>query len=256
MQFNSNHKVWLFEKAPKELLHCVTTRQSFGFDDFNLTSKEPDIEKKARYRHILSEHYTQGKPVVFPKQVSGHDIWVVHKQTNPPMEADAVITTRTDIALGVLTADCVPVVLFDTRKKILALVHAGWRGTVGEITRKTVEALERDFHCNPSDIYAAVGPSIGPEVYEVGNEVIHIFETLKYGIEHWKPTPNGKFLLDLWSANRYQLEVAGILPENIEMTTICTYSNTQFYSARRDSVHTGRFATVACMIDCERSLVV
>jgi hypothetical protein len=248
MIFHQKDQIWQFEKTPPGLLHGITTRHSFGFQDYNLTSKEPDIAKKSLYRKILSNNYCQGKPLVFPRQVSGHDIWIVSQQTEPPVEADALITNRTDIALGVLTADCVPLILFDTEKKILAMVHAGWRGTVDQIARKTVETMKQQFKCNPLKMYAAIGPSIGPEVYEVGHEVIAIFNTLNYPTPFWKPKPNGKFLLDLWSANHYQLEYSGIPTENIEIAQICTHSNPMFYSARRDSVHTGRFATVAAVV--------
>jgi YfiH family protein len=157
-------------------------------------------------------------------------------------ESDAVITNLKGVCIAVKTADCVPVLLFDPRKEVVAAIHAGWRGTVQNIVKVTIKKMADEFGTNPADLRAGIGPSISPEVYEVGEEVWNQFDPMLYcGAGDDKPE---KRLLDLWNANFSQLTGAGIPSEQIESAKTCTLSNAgEFFSARRDGAQTGRMAT-------------
>lgn len=156
-------------------------------------------------------------------------------------ETDAVITNLKGVCVAIKTADCVPVLLYDPKRKVVAAVHAGWRGTVQNIVIMTIQKMMKDFGTNPSDLIAGIGPSISPEVYEVGEEVWKQFEP-HFCLPTNPPKPD-KRLLDLWKANLYQLIISGVPPEHVEVARICTLSDPdRFFSARRDGIKTGRMA--------------
>jgi polyphenol oxidase len=159
---------------------------------------------------------------------------------------DAMVTDIPNICLMILTADCVPILLFDPKRNVIGIVHAGWKGTVNFIAQKTVKAMQVHFGCSPTEIIAGIGPSIGPCCYEVGADVIIEFERMmpdKLGTI-LKKNSNGKKYLNLWAANTIQLRQFGIPEKNIEIANICTHCHTErFYSARKDGMHTGRFGS-------------
>jgi polyphenol oxidase len=158
---------------------------------------------------------------------------------------DAMVTNEPGVCLMVLAADCVPVLLYDPVTHAIGAAHAGWRGTVARIAERTVDAMHQIYGTQPSDLIAAIGPSIGPEDYEVGPEVVEqVRETFP---DSWsqqvRPLPNDKGLFDLWTSNRLQLESAGVPPSQIEISGISIYQSTdRFYSERREGRPTGRFA--------------
>ena len=158
------------------------------------------------------------------------------------IECDGIITNQPGVMIGVCVADCAPVLLLDPVKKVVAALHAGWKGTAGEIVKKGVAALIDMFDSDPSAILAAVGPSIGRCCYEVDGPVRDEFSR---GGECWGEfaveTGDGKWQLDLSLANVLQLLDAGILRENIETTDLCVSCNkATFFSYRRDKGETGR----------------
>jgi polyphenol oxidase len=160
--------------------------------------------------------------------------------------SDAMITDISNICLMILTADCVPIMLFDPKRKVIGIAHAGWKGTVNFIAPKTVQAMQDNFDCSPSDIIAGIGPSIGPCCYEVGADVMIAFERMmpdKLDLILEKKS-SGKEHLNLWAANTIQLHQSGIPEKNIEIAGICTRCHAErFYSVRKDGIHTGRFGS-------------
>ena len=163
-------------------------------------------------------------------------------------ETDAVITNLKGVCVAIKTADCVPVLLYDPKRKVVAAVHAGWRGTVQNIVLVTINKMMAEFGSDPSDLFAGIGPSISPEVYEVGEEVWNQFEPEFFLSVN--PDKADKKLLDLWSANYQQLIKTGVPQEQIEVARTCTFSDSdQFFSARRDGIKTGRMAT-GIMLHC------
>lgn len=154
---------------------------------------------------------------------------------------DALITKTPGVFLTVLLADCVPVLLFDPKKKVIGAVHAGWRGTMKEIVKKTVDKMKKEFDCDPEDIIAGIGPSIGPCCFEVGENVYHLANIFYSAHEDVVIKKRNRTFVNLWQANRLQLLRAGLLEKNIEAAEICTACNIgEFYSARRER-KTGRF---------------
>ena len=157
---------------------------------------------------------------------------------------DAMVTDVPRLCLTVLMADCVPVLFFDPQKRVVAAVHAGWRGTVKLATQKTAETLKAKFNCKPTEVLVGIGPSIGPCHYEVGSDVISQVEDTFGSTEGYinGESPDGKGYFDLWEANKRQVIEAGIPAQNIEVAQICTYCNAHlFFSERHEKGRTGRF---------------
>jgi len=151
-------------------------------------------------------------------------------------EGDALITNEPGVLVGVKTADCVPILLADFRNRVVAAVHAGWRGTAAEIVLRTLEAMRQNYKTNPEDIRAAIGPCIGACCYEVGPDVAGRFR-------HWLPDlqPGTRQMLDLISANQTQLRAAGVLASNVDSGAPCTYCRPEhLHSFRRDGERAGR----------------
>lgn len=159
-------------------------------------------------------------------------------------ETDALVTDVTGLCLTVLMADCVPVLFFDPQERVVAAVHAGWRGTVKLAAQNTINTLRETFGCKPTDILAGIGPSIGPCHYEVGPEVISQVEDTFGSTAGYinDESTDGKGYFDLWEANKRQIIEAGIPAQNIETAQICTYCNPHlFFSERHQKGKTGRF---------------
>jgi len=156
--------------------------------------------------------------------------------------ADAMITDVPNVMLTVLVADCVPVILYDPVKDVIGVVHAGWRGTVQFIVRNTVERMGQEFGCIPRDIFAGLGPSIGPETYRVREEVAQTVKTaLPFSADVLR-TIDGQVFFDLKESNRRQLINSGIDVKNIQVTTVCTQRSADIFFSERSRKPTGRFA--------------
>lgn len=191
------------------------------------------------------------RPPLVPRQVHGNAVLVLDSgnlercMADPP-EADAVVTALRGVPLAVLTADCAAAVLMDRRTPAAGIVHAGWRGTVRSVLWKALLTMFDEFGTRPEDCVAAVGPSIAPACYPVGDDVYAVFERgFSYGRDLLQPGPGGRWLLDLREANRRQLLDARLLPGQVAVCGLCTHCESEwFYSARRDREGTGRQAAV------------
>ena len=149
-----------------------------------------------------------------------------------------MITNTTGLVLATFYADCVPLFFSDPENKAVGLSHSGWRGTVGKIGKVTVEKMAEEFGTDPSQLYAAIGPSICQECYEVSEDVIEQFKEAfdeKYWDVLFYGKPDGKYQLNLWEANRRILLDAGIKEERISMPGICTCCNPLFLYSHRAS---------------------
>ncbi|MFZ7103207.1 MAG: peptidoglycan editing factor PgeF [Peptococcaceae bacterium] len=168
----------------------------------------------------------------------------VLEQGTAVKDTDALMTDRQGVALIAFYADCVPVLFLDPVKKVIGIAHAGWKGTVLEIARKTVQRMNEIYGCSSQNILAAIGPSIGPCHYEVDELVIDRFRN---SFSAWTKIlamkTAGKAQLNLWEANRIQLLEAGLTATNITMAEICTYCHPELlYSYRYNYGKTGRMA--------------
>lgn len=161
---------------------------------------------------------------------------------------DAVVTSEKGVFLCVNTADCVPILLYDKIKGVIAAIHAGWRGTVGRIVENTVQLMIDRYRVSPGDITACLGPAISQARYEVGQEVIDQFTANGFDLERpdvcKKNEDTGKWHLDIKEINRRELLRLGLQETRIEVSDLCTYENEAwFFSARRQTVHSGRMLT-------------
>jgi YfiH family protein len=180
-------------------------------------------------------------------QVHGADILVIDEQNSDydhflRIECDGIITNQPGVMIAVGVADCVPILLLDPVKRVVAALHAGWQGTVAAIARKGVESMVNMFGANHHDILAAIGPAIGPCCYEVDGVVRDAFLLNSLDWDSCvRSRGEGKWGLDLGEANRQQLLQAGILPGNLESSDHCVSClHDWFFSYRRDRGETGR----------------
>jgi YfiH family protein len=157
---------------------------------------------------------------------------------------DALITTLPRTCIGVSTADCVPILIYDTRTRAIAAAHAGWRGTVQRIGRKTIQAMADSYASIPADMKVVIGPSIGPDAFEVGDEVYDAFREADVDMSRIAFKRGGKWHIDLWQANAIDIEAAGVPHDAIEIAGVCTYQEyDRFFSARRLGIKSGRIYT-------------
>ncbi len=179
--------------------------------------------------------------VVTMKQMHGdHIADVVDANLKEIGEADGMVAERPGIFLGVLTADCAPILFSVPKRKLAAVVHAGWRGTLAGIAPKMARHLKERYGVAPEEIEAALGPTIGSCCYEIGADVAEPLvakwgEAAKRAIK----ARGGKTYLDIRELNRRQLEAAGLPPERIAAAGPCTACDKEFFSYRRDR-ETGR----------------
>lgn len=146
---------------------------------------------------------------------------------------DAVITNISQICVGVFTADCVPILLFDPVQKAVGAVHAGWRGTLQRILAKTVVAMHEAYGSCPSDLKALIGPCISEKNFEVGQEVYDLFAKSDFDMGRIA-TLHDKWHIDLPLANQLELEAVGVKTENIQLSGICTFDHSDdYFSARK-----------------------
>jgi len=132
---------------------------------------------------------------------------------------------------------------------VIAVAHAGWRGTCGRIGEKTIQVLMNRYQSNPADIRVVIGPSISPKVYEIGEEVVDNFKRAGFDILSILSTRNKSIYLDLWKANQLSLENTGVLSEHIETSGICTFTeHERFFSARRLGIKSGRMLSGIMLI--------
>jgi YfiH family protein len=160
-------------------------------------------------------------------------------------EFDALITNKPGITLLIRVADCVPILLYDPVRRVVAVVHAGWKGTLANIVSATVERMCAHYGCRAADLLAGIGPSIGPCCFEVGADVAEQFRSA-HGWSDCVRTDLKGFRIDLPGANRESLLRCGVLPHNVEMSGYCTACRLDiFFSHRGEQGNTGRFGLFA-----------
>ena len=247
--------VFKFEsfKKYKNIAHFVTTKE--GWISGNKPRFTGDNESDyALFRKELAHSCEwDGESFVFARQTHSDHIAIVNSgKGNTISDTDALITNEPGLFVCIQTADCVPILLFDPQKKVVAAIHAGWRGTVSKIALKSIQQMTEKFGCNPVNIIAGIGPSIHMHAYEVGPEVV---EAVKISFTNssalLKPSLNeGKAYFDLWEANQTVLIESGIPEENIEVMGLCTFEQADlFFSARREGTDTGRMVSGIRLVD-------
>ena len=244
-----------------DIFNFVTTRNGViegdTYSSFNLGVHSGEAVSRVLERRNMLRETLGIAPghFILPRQVHGNGIAIVDEhflkmssdeQKEAVSQADALITNIPEVCIGVTTADCVPVLLYDPVKKCIAAIHAGWRGTVQHIVSVTIRSMFLHFGSLSADIYAAIGPSIGYEQFEVGDEVYEAFRSSYFNIDELsaRHPVTGKYHIDLWKANHTDLCSAGVVEKHIEIAGLCTkIHNDLFYSARTLVLKSGRFVS-------------
>lgn len=234
----------IFKKHDEKLSYKITNRSSgvsvAPYESLNLALHVGDDPLKVlQNRSLLAkegEFFIDN--LIFMEQTHGDNIQIIKDSSiNHIKNCDAIITNVKNIPLMVMVADCIPILLYDSVKNVIAVVHAGRNGTFKEIAKKTVLKMVDEFGVDVSDVLVYLGASIHSCCYEIGSEIADI-ATKSYIIKRDK-----KLYLDLQSMNENQLLSVGISKENIEISDICTCCDKEYFSYRRDGV-TGRFAGI------------
>lgn len=218
---------------------CSTMNLSFSRGD-----EESAVHEN--YRRMAQALGVSDHSFVFSMQTHTTNVRVVTEEDRgkgliKPLDyrdVDGLITNIPGLCLTTFYADCVPLFFVDPVHKAIGLSHSGWRGTVGKIGQVTIERMGEVYGTNPSDVIAAIGPSICQDCYEVSFDVIKEFQNqfdLKYWNELFYQKENGKYQLNLWRANEIVLEEAGVLKDNIAVTNLCTCCNPEILFSHRAS---------------------
>jgi YfiH family protein len=226
------------------------------------TSKQLALPSDEAWRGVAASVGASPDRVMRVKQVHGNAVRILRRgavasgaSLDRP-EADAVAANEPGLALAVVVADCVPILLVDPVLGAAAAVHAGWRGTCARVAAAAVDAMRREFGSDPSDLSAAVGPSAGPDDYEVGASLIDAFRDAGHrpeDIDRWFDRSRSKPHLDLWLANRDQLAGAGIPADHIHICGLSTVSYPDvFASYRVAGERAGRMAGVVVVPPARR----
>lgn len=187
---------------------------------------------------------------VFVRNVTSADCGIGITRPHDIESVDALITNEPGVTLVTHYADCTPLFFADPEKKVIALAHAGWRGTVGKIGEATVQQMHNDYGCDPTDIIAVVGPAIGACCYEVDSPVYEKFASLTELKPAYftKSLGHGKYLIDLKETNRRMLMDAGLLSINISISDVCTKCNSGLlYSHRASGGKRGGLIAMMCI---------
>jgi YfiH family protein len=220
----------------------IFSSMNFGVDTSPYQDEPANI--KENYIRIAESIGVDPHSFVISKQVHKTNIRIVTENDRGKglfiptdySEIDGLITDKPGITLVTKYADCVPLFFVDPKNKAIGLTHSGWRGTVQKIGKVTVEKMQETFGSNPEDIIAVIGPSIGPECYEIGEEVATEFK--KAFPYNWSEgilvdKDNGKYQCNLWAANHTVLAEAGLHPKNIHISGVCTCCNSDLLFSHR-----------------------
>jgi YfiH family protein len=216
-----------FAKGADEIYRC-SALEELGWLDHGFTTKQSAALITA---------------VITLRQIHSSVVWNAAGVQDRDREGDALVSNERGQRIGVRTADCVPILLADRRQRAVAAIHAGWRGTAARIAYRAIEQMMQDYGAHPSDIVAAIGPSIGVCCYRVGGEVKDQFQEL---FPEWRGSRDGEepAMLDLTEANRRILGAAGVPIEQIYVSGLCTWHcGDDFYSYRREPENPGRMVS-------------
>lgn len=217
-----------------------------GFDE---DTAENIHENRRRFLNVFEGKFD----LAIAWQVHGDGVKVVKTGSdiaNSDEKFDSLVSQMPHTLLGVKTADCVPVLIGDTKTKAFAAVHAGWRGTVQSIVVRAIEKLQETYYSEPKDMIAAIGPAAGRKNYEIGKDVVDAFKAAFFTCgKYFTPTNGGHAYIDLHLANKDQLLACGLPLENIFTAPFCTMERTDlFFSYRVEKKLYGRTGRLMSII--------
>ncbi len=256
MPFAETHGLRYYQFESLNTRHAVFTRHGGAspepWGSLNVGGTVGDDLDRVRKNRQLSFRALDRAPE------SIFDVWQVHsvdvvcaRAPRPDGEsirqADVILTDKPEVSLFMRFADCVPILIHDPRQGVVGVAHAGWAGTLRGVAGSLVGAMKTNYNSDPADIVACIGPSIGPDHYEIGADVI-LQVMQKFGDDSEKVlrSINGKIHFDLWKTNRILLEQAGV--QHIEVAGICTACHTDdWFSHRAEKGRTGRFGALIAL---------
>jgi len=234
-----------------EILAIFTNR--FGgvsqkpFDSLNIATHVGDnIKYVTANRKILAKKYNfNSENLIYMEQIHSNNIEVIKTNNNKKiLQCDGIITNLKNTPLMVMVADCVPILFYDPKQKIIGAVHAGRNGTFLKIVQKTISKMQKEFNSNPKDILVSLGTGINKCCYEIDLNLAKI--AIKNFGKKYIEIREEKYYLDLQQLNLYQLLESGIVQENIDISKICSCCDNSYFSYRREQ-KTGRFAGVVML---------
>lgn len=202
-----------------------------------LLCKSLDIDDKC----LLLPHQVHGTGVA---QI-GRTFFLLSKDVRKSVleGVDALITNLKGVCIGVSTADCIPIIIYDIEHHAASVVHSGWRGTVANIIEASIASMVSAYHSRPEKMRAVIGPGISLRRFEVGDEVYDAFSSAGYPMKQIA-IKEDKWHIDLWRCCQLQLESAGVPKSQIHLSGICTYDHYEdYFSARRLGINSGRILT-------------
>ncbi len=242
-----------FKKEFEEKVFCAFTTNMGGMEkssygNFNLAEHvHDDIQRVNENRARLNDNLKIGEEDVFYlNQQHTNKVFEYKKGVTKVPIADAVITSERLCPIAVLTADCVPLLIYDHDSEVVAAIHAGWRGIISGIIENTLALMKANYKTRVENVYVNIGPAISSSVYEVGEELKDLFrdkvsdECVLFRNESW--------YVDLVRACKEQLLSMEASKDNIYESGICTYTSSAFYSARKWGLNSGRFASVIMIL--------
>ena len=253
MAFIQHNGIRYYQFDTIQTRHALFTRHGGvspnPWGSLNVGGTVGDDLERVRQNRVLSFHALGCSPETM------FDVWQVHsadvvcaRAPRPPDEsyrqADIILTDQPSLTLFMRFADCVPILIHDPRNGIIGIAHAGWMGTLRGVATATVDAMQKNFASKPADLIAGIGPSIGPDHYEIGADVIlQVMQKFADDSELLLKSHHGKVHFNLWEANRLLLERAGV--GQIEVSGLCTACNTDdWFSHRAEKGRTGRFGAL------------
>jgi YfiH family protein len=242
--------------APREVTHALFTRRGgvspAPWDGLNVGGTVGDERERVRENRLRCFSAAGRDPQSLYDVWQAHSADVVvadspHHSSPPEHKADGIITDNPAVTLFMRFADCVPVLLYDPAKRAVGIVHAGWQGTVKQVAAEAVNAMRAAFGSRPEDLLAGIGPSIGPDHYEVGPDVIaQVYQGFGDEADRLLPRHGEQRHFDLWAANRLALKKAGVT--KTEVAGLCTACHTRdWYSHRAEKGQTGRFGALIAL---------
>lgn len=240
--------------------HGFTSRTDLlsAFGDVSYVTGPDPLTVRRNRDHWADAIRVDSKRLVCAQQVHGNHVYLVTQSDaghgyesyeDAIAETDALITQVPDLPLAIFCADCVPILVFDPVQRAVGAIHAGWRGTVSNITGQTICAMIDRFGTDPGDVLAGIGPSIGRCCYEVGPEVIDAWKST--GVDEQERAVDRddvRFRFDLWTANSMALITAGVPTSQIEVTGECTRCQSdRYFSYRAQGKQAGRFAAIIAL---------
>jgi YfiH family protein len=256
MSFVSHHGLRYFRFESLKTRHAVFTRQGgvspepWGSLNVGGTVGD-DLERVKRNRHLSFRAVGRAPESIF-------DVWQVHSadvvcaraprpENESLRQADVILTDRSEVSLFMRFADCVPILAHDPRSGVVGIAHSGWMGTLRDVPGAMVNTMKKEYNSNPADIVACIGPSIGPDHYEIGADVIlQVMQKFGDDSEQVLKSINGKIHFDLWKTNEILLERAGV--GRIEVAGVCTACHTEdWFSHRAEKGRTGRFGALIAL---------